>query len=114
MCVSLLNTAIIIKATKELPACGYNFNQVKLTFGIWKYIAPPAGHYTNFIRSVKAACMCLPPGGLPSFPLPFPSNTLPVLIPPGNRMRVWSLEPVSSDAFLAAGALGFSNCILTS
>lgn len=64
MCVSLLNTAIIIKATKELPACGYNFNQVKLTFGIWKYIAPPAGHYTNFIHSVKAACMCLPPGGL--------------------------------------------------
>lgn len=69
MCVSLLNTAIIIKATKELPACGY-FNQVKRTFGIWKYIAPPAGHYTNFIHSVKA-CAYLLVGSLPSlYPSP--------------------------------------------
>lgn len=85
MCVSLLNTAIIIKATKELSGCGYNFNQVKLPFGIWKDIAPPAGHYAHFIDSVKPTCMCSPPGGLPSFPLPFPSNTFSVPIPHNPR-----------------------------
>lgn len=85
MCVSLLNTAIIIKATEELSGCGYSFNQAKLPFRIWKYIAPPAGHYAHFIDSVKSTCQCLAPGGLPSFPLPFPSNTFPVPIPPNPR-----------------------------
>lgn len=66
MCVSLLNTVVIIVATKELCVYGYNFNQVRLIHLDLEVHSTTCWSLSTLHRASQLACACLLRSSLPT------------------------------------------------